>query len=58
MLTAQDAIGAWVGVRGEEEEGPLLYPIDKGDWLQRRRMSEQAIYDILRRLGREIKADT
>lgn len=51
---AQDAIEAWVRVRGEEE-GTLLYPINKGDRVQRRRMSDQAIYDILRRLGREIK---
>jgi len=51
---AQDAIETWVGVRGEEE-GPLLYPINKGDKIQSRRMSDQAIYDILRRLGREIK---
>ena len=51
---AQDAIEAWAQIRGEEE-GPLLYPINKGDKIQRRRMSDQAIYDILRRLGREIK---
>ena len=51
---AQDAIEVWVGVRGDEE-GPLLYPINRGDNVQRRRMSDQAIYDILRRLGREIK---
>ncbi len=51
---AQDAIEAWVEVRGGEP-GPLLYPINKGDRIQRRRMSDQAIYDILRRLGREIK---
>jgi site-specific recombinase XerD len=41
-------------VRGDEP-GPLLYPINKGDKVQRRRMSDQAIYDILRRLGKEIK---
>ena len=51
---AQDAIEPWIGARGEEE-GSLLYPINKGDRVQRRRMSDQAIYDILRRLGREIK---
>jgi site-specific recombinase XerD len=51
---AHDAIEAWLGVRGNES-GPLLYPINKGDKVQRRRMSDQAIYDILRRLGREIK---
>jgi site-specific recombinase XerD len=51
---AQDAIEAWVQNRGEES-GPLLYPINKGDNIQRRRMSDQAVYDILRRLGKEIK---
>jgi site-specific recombinase XerD len=51
---AQDAIEAWVRNRGDEP-GPLLYPINKGDKVQRRRMSDQAIYDILRRLGKEIK---
>jgi site-specific recombinase XerC len=51
---AQDAIEAWVELRGGER-GPVLYPINKGDNIQRRRMSDQAIYDILRRLGREIK---
>jgi site-specific recombinase XerD len=50
----QDAIEAWVRIRGEEP-GSLLYPINKGDNIQRRRMTDQAIYDILRRLGREIK---
>ncbi len=49
-----DAIEAWLGVRGEEE-GPLFYPINKGDRLQRRRMTDQAIYNILRRLGKQIK---
>src|SRR5215207_745310 len=51
---AQDAIEAWVEVRGDEP-GPLLYPINKGDNVQRRRMTDQAVYDILRRLGKEIK---
>lgn len=51
---AADAIGAWMDLRGAEE-GPLFYPINKGDRVQRRRMSDQAIYNILRRLGREIK---
>jgi integrase len=51
---AAEAIEAWVRIRGEED-GPLFYPINKGDRIQRRRVSDQAIYDILRRLGREIK---
>jgi site-specific recombinase XerD len=51
---AQDAIEVWVEVRGDEP-GPLLYPINKGDKVQRRSMTDQAIYDILRKLGQEIK---
>jgi site-specific recombinase XerD len=51
---AADAIEGWIARRGEEE-GPLFYPINKGDRIQKRRMSDQAVYDILRRLGREIR---
>lgn len=51
---ATGAIEAWLGVRGVEE-GPLLYPINKGDRIQKRRMTDQAIYGILRRLGKQIK---
>ena len=51
---AAEAIEAWIGLRGEEE-GPLFYPINKGDGIQHRRMSDQAIYNILRRLGKEIQ---
>ncbi len=40
---AADAIEAWLEVRGEEE-GPLFYPINKGDRIQKRRMTDQAIY--------------
>jgi integrase len=51
---AADAIEGWIARRGEEE-GPLFLPINKGDRIQKRRMSDQAVYDILRRLGREIR---
>jgi integrase len=51
---AAEAIGAWIRLRGEEE-GPLFYPVNKGDRIQRRRMSDQAVYDLLKRLGREIR---
>ena len=51
---AADAVEAWLGVRGDEE-GPLFYPINKGDRIQRRKMTDQAIYNILRRLGGEIR---
>lgn len=51
---AAEAVEAWVYLRGEEN-GPLFHPINKGDKVQVRRMSDQAIYNILRRLGHEIK---
>lgn len=51
---AAEAVEAWVYLRGEEN-GPLFYPINKGDNVQIRRMSDQAIYNILKRLGYEIK---
>lgn len=51
---AAEAIEAWIEARGEED-GPLFHPVNKGDRVQRRRMTDQAIYDILARLGKEIK---
>lgn len=51
---AAEAVEAWIEARGEEE-GPLFHPVNKGDRVQKRRMTDQAIYNILRRLGREIK---
>ncbi|MDP9486909.1 MAG: site-specific integrase [Actinomycetota bacterium] len=51
---AADALGAWIAVRGDEE-GPLFCPINKGDRIVGRAMTDQAIYNILRRLGAEIK---
>lgn len=49
-----EAIEAWILVRGEED-GPLFMPINKADRIQHRRMSDQAIYNILDRLGKEIQ---
>lgn len=51
---AGEAIEAWLEMRGEED-GPLLYPMSKSEKIIERRMDPQSVYDILRRLGREIK---
>ena len=53
---AAEAFEAWAHLRGGEN-GPLFYPINKGDKVQVRRMSDQAIYNILRRLGMKIKTE-
>ena len=45
---ARDALEDWLEVRGEEP-GPLLVPINKGGALQWRRMTDQAVYGILRK---------
>jgi len=44
------AIGNWIKVRGEND-GPLLHPVSKSDRIIERRMTPQAVLDILRRLA-------
>lgn len=44
---AFDAVNDWVLYRGNDI-GPLFYPINKGGRVVRRRMTDQAIYAILR----------
>ncbi len=43
---AQRALADWLEVRGEGE-GPLFYPINKGGRLLPRRLSAQAVYNLL-----------
>ena len=45
---ARDALEDWLLVRGDEP-GPLMVPINKGGALQWRRMTDQAVYGILRK---------
>ena len=45
---AADALQDWIGIRGDEL-GPLFPPIDKGGAIQPRRMTEQAVYNVLRK---------
>jgi len=43
---AEDALIDWLFVRGDNP-GPLFYPINKGGIIQYRRMSDQAVYNML-----------
>jgi len=43
---AEDALIDWLSVRGDNL-GPLFYPINKGGIIQYRRMSDQAVYNML-----------
>jgi len=51
---AADALADWVIVRGDED-GPLFVPINKGGALQYRRMSTQAVYNMLHKRADEAK---
>lgn len=45
---ALDAVSDWIIIRGPEP-GPLFMPINKGGRISRRRLSAQAIYNILKK---------
>lgn len=47
---SRNALETWLSARGEEA-GPLFLPVNKADRLVRRRMSDQAVYMLLRRLA-------
>lgn len=47
----RSALGKWLAARGDRP-GPIFLPVDKTDRVHHRRMSEQAVYMVLRRLGR------
>lgn len=46
------AIRDWLAVRGDEP-GPLLWPVNKGGRLIKRRMTSQAIYNVMRKRGEQ-----
>lgn len=50
---AGEAIRVWISYR-KEEPGPLFCAVLKNERIIPRRLSEQTVYDILRRRGREI----
>lgn len=47
---SRNALETWLAVRGEEP-GALFFPVNKADRIVRRRMSDQAVYMLLRRLA-------
>lgn len=49
---ARQALDAWLAIRGDEP-GPLFMPINKADKIQRRPITNQAIYNILKKRGKE-----
>jgi len=49
-----DALEAWLTFRGEEP-GPLFMPVVKGGKIERRRMSDGAVAELLRRLASKAK---
>ena len=51
---ARDAIRTWLTHRGSDP-GPLLLPINKGGRILRRRMSDQAVLDLVRRLAEKAR---
>lgn len=53
---ARLALARWTSVRGRHP-GPLFLPVNKADRIEHRRMTEQAVYMILQRLGRKAKIE-
>jgi len=49
---ALDALNDWLAIRGSDP-GPLFYPIRKGGTIQHRRMSDQAIYNMLQERAKQ-----
>ena len=44
----REALADWLAIRGQEP-GPLLYPVRKGGKLQRRRMTGDAVLEVMRK---------
>jgi len=51
---SRDALDAWLAVRGDTP-GALFHPVTKGGTVLRRRMSDQAIAELVRRLAPKAK---
>lgn len=50
--TGSEAVADWLTLRGRAA-GPLFYPIRKGGHIDPRRLTEQSVFDILKKRGRE-----
>jgi site-specific recombinase XerD len=51
---SRDALDAWLSGRGDEP-GPLFMPVSKGDRIERRRMTDGAVAELVRRLAKKSK---
>jgi site-specific recombinase XerD len=51
---ARDALAAWLTVRGDEP-GPLFFPVTKGGEMERRRMTDAAVAELVVRLAKKSK---
>ena len=51
---SRDALDSWLAVRGDDP-GPLFLPVSKGGIVERRRMSDQAVAELVHRLARQAK---
>ncbi len=49
---ASTALAAWLAIRGETT-GPLFWPVNKGGHITPRRMTAQAVYNLLRKRATE-----
>jgi site-specific recombinase XerD len=54
---SRDALDAWLVVRGDEP-GPLFYPVSQIGRVERRRMTDGAVAELVRRLARKAKIAT
>jgi integrase len=51
---SRDALDAWLAFRGNEP-GALFFPVTKGGVIERRRMTDGAVAELVRRLARKSK---
>lgn len=49
-LSARQHLARWLDKRGNKP-GPLLMPVNRGDKINHRRLTDQAVYDIFRRIA-------
>ena len=51
---SRDALDAWLAFRGDEV-GSLFLPVKKGGTIERRRMADGAVAELVRRLAKKSK---
>ena len=55
---AAEAVKVWIGEYRGEEPGPLLCAVLKSEKVVLRRLSQQTVYDVLKRRGKEISVSS